>query len=59
MQLNLFFLLFCSRLEGLIQPEGLKILLEFTLARGNLKSIFRVLKLLYGKRFILVSCTPF
>ena len=59
MQLNLFFFLFCSRLEGLIQPEGLKILLEFTLARGNLKSIFRVLKLLYGKRFILVSCTPF
>lgn len=35
------------RYEGVIQPEGLKILLEFTLARGNLKSIFRVLKLLY------------
>ncbi|XP_073246845.1 zinc finger ZZ-type and EF-hand domain-containing protein 1-like isoform X1 [Porites lutea] len=41
------FLLSIVRLEGLIQPEGLKILLEFTLARGNLKSIFRVLKLLY------------
>lgn len=37
------------RYEGSIQPESLKILLEFSLARGNLKSIFKVLKLLYGK----------
>ncbi|XP_027043421.1 zinc finger ZZ-type and EF-hand domain-containing protein 1-like isoform X1 [Pocillopora damicornis] len=35
------------RFEGAIQPESLKILLEFSLARGNLKSIFKVLKLLY------------
>ena len=37
------------RHEGSIQPESLKIVLEFSLARGNLKSIFKVLKLLYGK----------
>ena len=40
---------FCFRYEGSIQPESLKILLEFTLARGNLTSLFKVLKLLYGK----------
>ena len=40
---------FCFRYEGSIQPESLKIVLEYTLARGNLKSIFKVLKLLYGK----------
>ena len=40
---------FRFRYEGSIQPESLKILLEFTLARGNLTSLFKVLKLLYGK----------
>lgn len=40
---------FHFRYEGSIQPESLKILLEFTLARGNLTSLFKVLKLLYGK----------
>ncbi|XP_078346247.1 zinc finger ZZ-type and EF-hand domain-containing protein 1-like isoform X2 [Oculina patagonica] len=35
------------RFEGSVQPESLKILLEYTLARGNLTSIFKVLKLLY------------
>ncbi|XP_015750696.1 PREDICTED: zinc finger ZZ-type and EF-hand domain-containing protein 1-like [Acropora digitifera] len=37
------------RLQGSIQPESLKMLLDYTLARGNLKSIFKVLKLLYAK----------
>ncbi|XP_031567894.1 zinc finger ZZ-type and EF-hand domain-containing protein 1-like [Actinia tenebrosa] len=32
---------------GSIHPESLKILLEFTLARGSLKSILKVVKLLY------------
>ena len=41
---------FFFRHEGSIQPDSLKILLEYTLARGNLTSIFKVLKLLYGKR---------
>lgn len=41
--------LFVCRNEGSIQPESLKILMEFTLARGNLNSIFKVLKLVYGK----------
>lgn len=40
---------FHFRYEGSIQPESLKILLEFTLARANLTSLFKVLKLLYGK----------
>lgn len=40
---------FLFRYEGSIQPESLKILLEYTLTRGNLTSIFKVLKLLYGK----------
>ena len=35
-----------------MQPDSLKVLLEFTLARGNLRSIFRVLKLLYGKEIV-------
>ncbi|XP_068674922.1 zinc finger ZZ-type and EF-hand domain-containing protein 1-like [Montipora foliosa] len=35
------------RFEGSVEPENLKILLEYTLARGNLTSIFKVLKLLY------------
>lgn len=35
------------RLQDSIQPESLKMLLDYTLARGNLKSIFKVLKLLY------------
>ncbi|XP_020615974.1 zinc finger ZZ-type and EF-hand domain-containing protein 1-like isoform X2 [Orbicella faveolata] len=39
------------RYEGSIQPESLKILLEYTLARGNLTSIFKVLKLLYEIAF--------
>lgn len=45
----MFLIIFLSRLEGSIQPESLKMLLDYTLARGNLKSIFKVLKLLYGK----------
>lgn len=49
--LRLWFCFTC-RYQGSIQPESLKIVLEFTLARGNLKSIFKVLTLLYGKSFI-------
>ena len=47
--LNLYAFNFLCRYEGSVQPESLKILLEYTLARGNLTSIFKVLKLLYGK----------
>ena len=47
---------FRFRYEGSIQPESLKILLEFTLARGNLTSLFKVLKLLYGKEHIQIYC---
>ena len=47
--LFVFFNFFLFRLQGSIQPESLKMLLDYTLARGNLKSIFKVLKLLYGK----------
>ncbi|KAK3717323.1 hypothetical protein QZH41_011553, partial [Actinostola sp. cb2023] len=32
---------------GEIQPDSLKILIEFTLARGSLRSILKVMKLLY------------
>ena len=47
--LFVFLNFFLFRLQGSIQPESLKMLLDYTLARGNLKSIFKVLKLLYGK----------
>lgn len=34
---------------GSIQSDNLKLLLELTLARGNIKSIFRVFKVMHGK----------